>query len=339
MSILSNNVAPASDKVLQDAATATTTDSTATAMPVGGLNGVMLQVTGTFSATITVKLAGAYSSSGSATYVAVPIVNVNTGALIPSSTGITSTGLYWVPCTGGDQLIASITTYTSGSVTIYAKGVAAGSPPVDVNAFQSTSTLGGVTQATSPWVDNITQIGGNTIATGTGVDGSGVQRVTLATDIKVPTVLATDVISATPTVSTSPAYTSGDAVGGVQTLASFWRTSGGNSRLNSLTIVDKGNQKPNLTLLFFNANPSAATITDNSAFAFSTDISKCVGKYNVSSSDFETVDSKAVACLKNIGLDLEGNSTTSCYVAVLTTSTPTFASTSDLIFYYGLSQS
>lgn len=41
---------------------------------------------------------------------------------------------------------------------------------------------GSVTQGTTPWVDNITQVGGTNISVGTGAQGSGSPRVTVATD-------------------------------------------------------------------------------------------------------------------------------------------------------------
>src|SRR5581483_9146543 len=147
-----------------------------------------------------------------------------------------------------------------------------------------------------------------------------------------------DVISVTPTVSASSAYTAGDAVGGKQTLTSAARVSGGKPMLESLTIIDKGNQKAALTILFFDADPSAATITDNSAFAWSTDIAKFVGKIDVVTGDYQTIDSKAVATIENLGLILKANGSANLYAAVLTTGTPTYASTSDLIFRYAFLQ-
>lgn len=42
-----------------------------------------------------------------------------------------------------------------------------------------------VVQGTSPWVENISQFGGSNVATGTGVSGSGIPRVTVANDSKV----------------------------------------------------------------------------------------------------------------------------------------------------------
>lgn len=47
------------------------------------------------------------------------------------------------------------------------------------------NTIGGVTQSTSPWVDNITQFGGTNISTGTGAGGAGIPRVTVSNDSNV----------------------------------------------------------------------------------------------------------------------------------------------------------
>ena len=146
-----------------------------------------------------------------------------------------------------------------------------------------------------------------------------------------------DVISVTPAIDTN-AYTSGDAVGGKQTLTSAARVSGGKVLLNSVVVVDKGNQKKPLTILFFDSDPSAATITNNAAFAFSTDITKVVGRVNVVAGDYETVDSKAVACVKAIGLEMKASGSANLYAAVVTTDTPTYTSASDLIFRYGFAQ-
>ncbi|NDC94681.1 hypothetical protein EBZ38_08915 [bacterium] len=178
---------------------------------------------------------------------------------------------------------------------------------------------------------------------GAGNAGSQTPRVMLATDqTELTNVLGkvskpTFVVSVTPTIDTN-IYAAGDAVGAQQDLANAARTSGGYCDIDNITIIDKGNQKPNLTLLFFDATLSAATVTNNAAFVFSTDVSKLIGKCNVVTADFETVNSIAVAQLRNLSLRLK-SAATSIYVAVVITSgTPTFLSSSDLIFRYGITR-
>lgn len=154
----------------------------------------------------------------------------------------------------------------------------------------------------------------------------------------VPTVPPDDVISVTPTIDTN-IYAAGDAVGGKQTLTGACRISGGIATLESLVVVDKGNQKANLTILFFDSDPSAATITNNAAFVYSTDISKLIGRINIATADYETIDSEAIGVVRNIGLKLKASGSAILYAAVvLTSGTPTYTATSDLIFKYGFDQ-
>lgn len=140
----------------------------------------------------------------------------------------------------------------------------------------------------------------------------------------------------TPTVSTTPAYTAGDAIGGKITIANAVRVSGGVSILQSIHILDRANQKPAGTILIFNADPSAATITDNSAFVFSTDDLKVVASIPVAAFDYVTINSKAVATLRNIGAEVKVASGTTLYAAFVAANTPTFVATSDLQLIFGL---
>jgi hypothetical protein len=59
---------------------------------------------------------------------------------------------------------------------------------VDVDNFPATQPVSGtvaVTQSTSPWVNNISQFGGNPVVTGTGASGVGIPRVTVSNDSNV----------------------------------------------------------------------------------------------------------------------------------------------------------
>lgn len=147
-----------------------------------------------------------------------------------------------------------------------------------------------------------------------------------------------EVISVVPAVSATPDYSAGDAVGGKQTLAGAARESGGKVVLQSLVIIDKANQKKALTVLFFDSDPSVATITDNAAFAFSTDISKCVGKLDIVAGDYTTIDSIGVASLRSIGLELKTSGSASLYAVIVAGEAINLASTSDLTFRYGFLQ-
>ncbi len=148
------------------------------------------------------------------------------------------------------------------------------------------------------------------------------------------------VVSVTPVISSSPAYTSGDAVGGEQKLTGACRVTGGKAILQTITIQDVANQKAALTILFFDSEPTGATITDNSAFAWgSTAFAKVVGKIDVAAGDYETVASKAVAAKTALGLEMQAAGAPDLWAVVVTTGTPTYTTASDLTFKYGFQQS
>lgn len=148
-----------------------------------------------------------------------------------------------------------------------------------------------------------------------------------------------NVITVTPVVSATPDYAAGDAVGGKQTLTGAARKeSGGEVVLQSLTVIDKSNQKKDLTILIFDSDPTVATITDNSAFVFSTDISKLIGKVNVADTDYETIDSIAIATLRNLGLELKASGSAHLYAAVVATEALNLAAVDNLTFKYSFLQ-
>lgn len=143
------------------------------------------------------------------------------------------------------------------------------------------------------------------------------------------------VITPAITVSTTPAYTAGDSIGGKITLANAVRVSGGISLLQSIMVLDRANQKPAGTILIYNADPSAATLTDNAALVNSTDDLKIIAQIPIYSVDYVTVNSKAYAMLRNLGAEVKAASGTTLYASFCTTSTPTFAATSDLQIAFG----
>lgn len=138
------------------------------------------------------------------------------------------------------------------------------------------------------------------------------------------------------TVSTSPAYTAGDSIGGKITIANAVRVSGGVSILASLQILDRANQKPTGTILIYDANPAAATLTDNAPVVNSTDDLKVIASIPVAASDYTTINSKAYANLSGLARVVQANGSTSLYASFTTTSTPTFAATTDVQLVFDL---
>jgi hypothetical protein len=161
------------------------------------------------------------------------------------------------------------------------------------------------------------------------------------------------VYAVTPTITPSVAYSSGQCVGGLQKVSS--PSAGGNiAVLDSLTIVDVANQKAPLTVMFFDADPTAATptaatptaatptpatVADGSAFAFGSSSPRFIGKVDVAAGSYETIGGEAIAALTNLRLVLQvttpPGALATLYAVVVTTGTPTYQHASDLTLRYG----
>lgn len=147
----------------------------------------------------------------------------------------------------------------------------------------------------------------------------------------------TALLKITPTVSNGTAYTAGDNVGGKLTLSNAVRTPG-TGVLESVNIVDKSGQSAALDVFIFDADPSAATLTDNSAADLSTDSPKVIAHIAVADTDYVAVGSQSVATVRGLGLAVKPASGTTLYAAVVTSGTPTYGSTSAVVISFGILQ-
>jgi len=148
-------------------------------------------------------------------------------------------------------------------------------------------------------------------------------------------------IGVTPTISTS-AYTTNFQLGGIQTLTSACQYNGATSNLKSLIVIDNDNQAASISIFFFNQLPTIIS-TDHNGFAVSTSelSGKCVGVARVSSSNYDTTTSSAVATVFTPSCSLAMRSLTDgghLYAVAKVTSTPTYSSTSSLKFVYLFAQ-
>ena len=133
-------------------------------------------------------------------------------------------------------------------------------------------------------------------------------------------------------VTNASAYDAGDSVGGKITITNAVGDKGGFTTLKSIHVIDKGNQKAVLEILFFNSDPAAATITDDVAFVYSTDINKQIGRVSIAAADYVTLNSLATANLGSINKVLAASSeSNSLYAVIVTTGTPTYISTGDIV--------
>lgn len=300
---------------LQSAATGNGAGAAAAA---GGYATAVFNVRGLPGATINFEL----TNDGGANWDSLSVTQMGTG-VIGSTT--TANGYYRATIAGLDltngKIQARISGYSAGTITV----------TVTLSTVVAANKYMALLQLPTALAAN----GGLKVE---GIVGGVAQPVSLAAaETHLGEVGGNSaVLPLTFTVSTSPAYSSGDVLGGKLTIANAFRASGKTAVLQDLYLADNANQKPTGSLLFFNADPAAATTTDNSAFAYSTDFTKQCGRVDVASSDWSTIGGKATLHNKNIGAVLSAASGTTLYAVFVTTSTPTYAATTDLTGAIGL---
>lgn len=83
-------------------------------------------------------------------------------------------------------------------------------------------------------------------------------------------------VSSTPTVQNA-SYSSGNAIGGLQTIQFFRVPSQPTGILNNVSVASKGGATTAITLYIFQANPTGTTCTDKSAFSLgAADVAKLI---------------------------------------------------------------
>lgn len=162
---------------------------------------------------------------------------------------------------------------------------------------------------------------------------------------------ASKIIVVTPVVSTTPAYTAADQVGGLNLIPHAAHDSGGVVLLQSISVIDKAKQKAALICFFFDDLPTIASV-DNGAFDLidAQMALSCIGFVSVPSANYQDSSSNSIATVANCGLLLKSNagnnavplpstaSKTSLWCVLMTSGTPTYTSTSDLVVKFGFEQ-
>jgi hypothetical protein len=141
------------------------------------------------------------------------------------------------------------------------------------------------------------------------------------------------IVSPTITVATTP-YAAGDCVGGKLTLTDAVRVSEGTGVLQSISVIDSSNIKPALEIVIFNADPSAATLTDNAEIAFSTDVSKISHRISIYSNNYTTVGGVAIASV-NPGMVVQAVGSANLYACIMAVAAHEFVAVSDLQVKFG----
>lgn len=163
----------------------------------------------------------------------------------------------------------------------------------------------------------------------------------LAFCLALPAFAAYRVVSVTPVLDTA-IYANSDVMFVATEVPSAMLESGGAARLESVEVLDAGNQKVTFDLLFFDSNPTLSFGGLNGAYALSdTDLPLVLGKISVLNADYVSTGSalNAEATYKNIQLMLKsGARSKSLYIGgVVRSGTPTFPAASNLTIRLGLS--
>ena len=154
----------------------------------------------------------------------------------------------------------------------------------------------------------------------------------------------TDVVSVTPTVQTTPAYASGDVIGGVMTLSGAMRRQGARGILQSIVINSEAALTAELDVIICSEDPSAAntTVTENGAIAIDADDADLVlGVVNINSSDDGYADLGTPDCITkvNIGLPVEAaDDSRDLYAIAVLRGAYTPATTTGVVFKFGIMQ-
>ncbi|HXA39657.1 MAG TPA: hypothetical protein VNW53_11700 [Phenylobacterium sp.] len=138
------------------------------------------------------------------------------------------------------------------------------------------------------------------------------------------------VASVAPAVSISPAYSTGDCIGGMMTFAGMGRTGILSGIFESLTIQCKSAQSFAGELWVFNDNPTSSTITDNAAFVLApADFDKVAFVVPITSANWYAGNVASVASIGGLAqqyLTAAG----SLYAALIVRATPTLGSSTDI---------
>jgi hypothetical protein len=138
------------------------------------------------------------------------------------------------------------------------------------------------------------------------------------------------------TVNTSP-YALGNSIGGKITLTNVARNVGKGGVLQSITVIDRsGTQQPALQIILFDSDPTSATITDKSAFVFSTDITKVIAQIPILASDYTLIGNNFIVNKNLESIVLQTNGSANLYMAIIAQGATDFVASTDLIVKFGI---
>lgn len=154
----------------------------------------------------------------------------------------------------------------------------------------------------------------------------------------VPRVTIEKNISATPTITASSAYVSGNQLGGIMTLVDVVRTDNnikqGTALLTEVTILDADSQNAAIDIWFFSVSPTLVS-SDHAAFNI-TDANlaaQCIGVVSVGSA-YSASSSNSISSTTNLNKSVSVPSGTTIYAVAIVRGTPTYTTTTSLQFKF-----
>ena len=145
-------------------------------------------------------------------------------------------------------------------------------------------------------------------------------------------------VEVTPTVDTS-AYASGDLVGTKMEFGSAVLGDDGiklqGGMIQSVIVTDLGKQSSSLDIVFFDADPSNTTFTDNAALDVDdADLVNVIGVVPIT--DWHAFSDNSAGQALNLAIPFVVDEGATLYAAIVSRGTPTYVSASDLTVRVGV---
>lgn len=133
-----------------------------------------------------------------------------------------------------------------------------------------------------------------------------------------------------PTVSTS-AYADGDNIGGTEYQLQSVVNNDQGGFVWTITVLDYAKQTPAFTLVFFSAEPSNTTFTDNAALDIhDSDMPYYIGHVSIEAADYASFSDNAAATKTDVGIGYVALSD-NLWVVLVADGAATFAAATDLV--------
>lgn len=242
-------------------------------------------------------------------------------------------GTTWDRCTQ----VSPGTAGTASAQVLSVQGVASMTP------LLATATLNA---ETTKVIGTVNVAAAQTIAV-TNAGTFATQSALTATEIHAGEVSSNQIrVDVAQTVTASSAYTSGNAIGGLMTIAGASRVSGSLGAAGTGGIIQqvvansKSLQTTQVDVFLFNSNPTGSTCTDKTAFVLATaDFDKVIGVASVpgtaaNNSGWFGGGTGSVGQANNLAMAFDLASGTSVFACAVTRGTPTFTATTDISFKY-----